>query len=167
MHVFFCSLCMNTQHASYMWWKTIASRRRANRSCVECQRAWLLPLVYQLKGKGGRRDGPLELSVQCERLQIRRCIYYVFVELQRTSSDDQPSVTLDAFCDSSLSKSWPPSCWTRSSSYVAIEPMTCRKQHTNYEQEAWKVSVKKHAGWLTRTTELSRSKSFLWVVTCR
>lgn len=52
--------------------------------------------------------------------------------MQRTGSDDQPIVTLDAFCDSSLPKSWPLSCWTRSSSYVAIEPMTCRKEHKNY-----------------------------------
>jgi hypothetical protein len=55
--------------------------------------------------KDGRRDGPLELGVHCERLQLRRYIQRVFVELQRTSSDDQPIVTLDVFCDSSLSKS--------------------------------------------------------------
>lgn len=45
---------------------------------------------------------------------------------------DQANMTLDEFCASSLSKPWLLSCCIRRSSYVAIEPMTCRRRYELY-----------------------------------
>jgi hypothetical protein len=44
----------------------------------------------------------------------------------------QANMTLDEFCASSLSTPWPLSCCRRRSSYVAIEPMTCRRRYEFY-----------------------------------
>jgi hypothetical protein len=44
----------------------------------------------------------------------------------------QANITLDEFLAPSLSTPWPLSCCTRRSSYVAIEPMTCRRRYKLY-----------------------------------
>ena len=121
---------------SFKQWKTAAEPNHVDSSCVASKsssenkthhRYWC---SLSAEREEGRSDRTLKQSVQWELSYFVRYFSYVLEELQRTSSYVQPVVTSDAFCASSLSKPWKPSsCWTRSSSYVAIEPMTCSTEH--------------------------------------
>lgn len=77
---------------------------------------------------GRKREGGRRLKKKLHSEELHDGSLFLIFTSRTAVGYDQANMTLDEFCASSLFKPWSVSCCTRSSSYVAIEPMTCRRR---------------------------------------